>query len=183
MAKNERTKDQIQRDRVSIAEWYCEGKYQSWIATELKVTQQQISYDLKAIRKVWLSRQVAAFDVMVAEEIARIDHLDSTWRDAWERSQKKGEIDMVKTVTGDKPRDEVAKRIEHRDGNPSFLTGVERCIELRVKLLGLNAPERIAISSWRDEATAQGLDPDVLKAGLVDEFVQAMRDDTDNDSQ
>jgi hypothetical protein len=33
-------------------------------------------------------------------------------------------------------------RTEERDGNPAFLAGVERCIKMRMDLLGLNAPTK-----------------------------------------
>jgi hypothetical protein len=42
--------------------------------------------------------------------------------------------------------DESSVVVEERDGNPSWLAGVDKCIERRCKLLGLDAPVKTDLS-------------------------------------
>ena len=146
-----------------VARLYLKGRYQSEIATELGVSQQQVSYDLKSIQKLWRESAVRDFDSHQSEELKKIDHLERTYWDGWSRSLEK----FRKTVQeasipkrpravkdGEPPADDDGKprptkatvTEEERDGNPAFLAGVERCIERRCVLLDLNPAEKKQLS-------------------------------------
>lgn len=134
MATNIRSKIEIKRDRVHIAEMYIQGRYQHEIAEELGLTQQQISYDLKAIQKEWKKNTTIALDDHKSKEIAKIDRLERTYWQAWEDSRQEGKTKSVKqSNTG------VVRQIRTEDqyGDPRYLTGVQWCIEQRCKLLGM----------------------------------------------
>jgi len=144
-----RSPTQIQRDRVKIAEMYCRGLYQSQIARNLKLSQQTISRDLKAIRKLWAERAVASFDQHVSNELAKIDNLERKYWEAWNKSLSKKYKEKKSTSVGGKyDIDMNSTEVElERDGNPAFLQGVERCINMRMKLLGLEAPTKTDITT------------------------------------
>lgn len=144
MAPTSRTKAQIERDRTEVARLYLQGKYQHEIAQILEVSQQQVSYDLKAIQSVWRDVPQAQLNELKAKELARIDELERTYWQAWERSLTPKETTST-AKEGEKLK--VGKRSEQRNGNPAFLKGVMDCIDRRCKLLGLDAPIKSEVTS------------------------------------
>jgi len=170
MAANKRSRDQRLLDRVSIAKWYLEGVPQAEIGRRLGITQPQVSLDLAAIRKDWQKSATLAMSEYVAQELARIDHLELTYWQAWERSTHPI---RRRTTSGhgklnDKPDAVGQSTVEiERDGNPQFLTGILSCIERRCKLLGLdnaaNSPQNVIAWSpeqWRQEAERRRAEAD-----------------------
>jgi transcriptional regulator with XRE-family HTH domain len=145
-----RSNFQVRQDRVKIAELYLRGCSQAEIAGRFGFTQQQISYDLKAIQAEWQRNTTLALDAHKARELAKIDHAERCYWQAWERSieefrsrtiKAKGTKDDQKVQT--KPQQaEQTIYTENRSGDPRFLDGVLKCIERRCKLLGLDAPAR-----------------------------------------
>lgn len=134
--------------RRKVAALYLRNYTQQEIARELDCTQALISLDLKEIRKQWIASGVMDFNERRSQELAKIDHLEQTYWEAWDRScQPKEGTSKKKQTTGgsaggddddgSKDRFEVSTKVEPRDGNPEFLRGVERCIEQRCKLLQL----------------------------------------------
>jgi len=82
----QRSREQIAKDRAEIANLYLQGWPQWKIGDRLNFTQSQISRDLTFIRQAWLASAVVDFDAMRAKELAKIDHLEETYWEAWERS-------------------------------------------------------------------------------------------------
>ncbi len=119
-----RNKEQQARDRAEIARLYLSGTLQVNIAAEIGVSQQQISYDLKIIRQQWLDSALRDFDEARSRELAKIDNLEITYWQAWQR------------VEGQ-------TRVGPQLGDLRFLQGVQWCIDRRCKLLGLDAPDRM----------------------------------------
>jgi hypothetical protein len=132
----------IQQRRHQAAQLYLKGETQFAIATALAVSQPTICSDLQAIRAAWLKSSLRDFDQHRAQELAKIDHLEVTYWQGWLRSRE--------------PRDG-----EPRDGNPKFLDGVQRCIERRCKLLGIDAPEAHVVAGPPFKVYTDGFNPDV----------------------
>jgi hypothetical protein len=130
--------------RETIAALYLRGQYQSAIARQVGVTQQQVSYDLKALRKQWLAAALRDFDEAKALELQRIDEAERAYWQGWERSCHPREVTLTKRVTGKDPRDEASIRKETPVGDPRFLDGVMRCIAQRCDLLGLSTATEAA---------------------------------------
>ena len=61
---------------------------------------------------------------------------------------------------------------EERVGAVAFLEGVERCIEMRIKVLGLEPAKNVNIN-WRKQAEAEGINPENVVNGLVEQFIAA----------
>lgn len=140
-------KSEIQNRRLKVAQMYLQGAYQSVIAKELSVSEGQISQDLKFLRKEWQKDRIAAIDEKIAEELAKIDNLERKNWEGWDKSIKdhKRTTSKVKGQLGSKTPDsrEMQETEIIKDGDPRFLQGVQKCIELRCKLLGLDAPIKI----------------------------------------
>jgi len=161
VAPTTRTKAQIASDRLEVARLYLQGKYQHEIAEVLGVCQQQVSYDLKAIQKQWQDIPSAKLDELKAKELTRIDNLERTYWEAWEKSQQPKEITSSAKV-GEKVK--VGKRTEQRNGNPAYLSGVQWCIERRCKLLGLDAPTKSEITGAEGGPIVAGLSEATIDA-------------------
>lgn len=130
----------VESRRARVAEAYLKGKAQWEIVLAEKVDKAQISRDLDAVRKAWRESAVRDFDEDVNRELDRIDLLERTYWEAWERSRSERTRSRTKRRTGAAPSDEASVEKEQRDGNPAFLDGVMSCIDKRCKLLGLDAP-------------------------------------------
>jgi hypothetical protein len=144
-----RQPDEVERDRELIAKLYIQGKKQSAIAEiisaqyKFSVTQQQISLDLGVIRKRWLESSVRDFDAAKSEQLAKIDHMESEAWDAWEKSKgKHRQVTTKKGINGKGEIDETTVKVEDLIGNPAYMNIIDRCIERRCRLLGLDAELR-----------------------------------------
>ena len=156
MASPKRTTFQIERDRRDVADLYLQGWTQARIAEHLDnrndreydFTRSMVGYDLRALQKAWQKSALIDVDKVKAQELAKVDKLERTYWDAWERSQEDAETirqegSSKDTVKGELPP--IQKLIIFRKGqtgDPRFLQGVQWCIERRCKILGIDAPER-----------------------------------------
>lgn len=119
---------------------YLRGQYQTEIAEHLGVDQATVSRDLAELRKEWLERSINHIDQKKAIELAKLDQLELTYWDAWERS---GE--PFKSTTeeeGGRYGPKTIEKTEERVGDPRFLDGILRCIERRCAIIGIDAPKR-----------------------------------------
>jgi predicted transcriptional regulator len=119
-AGNKRFEVALRRERV--AEMYLQGMSQNQIAKQIGMSQKSISNDIVEIRTQWVNSSIRDFDAMRGEQLAKIDRVEAEYCAAWERSKANG------------------------DDDPRYMQGVERCVDQRCKLLGLNAPVRTEIT-------------------------------------
>ena len=189
-----RNPTQKHRDRMMIAEMYCRGVYQTQIARELDLARTTVTADLKVVRAIWRDRAVASFDQHVANELAKIDNLERTYWEAWEKSQRprkskeKASSHISRNEEGriGAQSESASTEVEpERDGNPNFLMGVERCIKQRIDLLGLKAPDMWERADWQREMQEAGIDATELFEKAVQvyqnkrerELVEVLSDD------
>jgi hypothetical protein len=136
-----RSPDQIRNDRAEVARLYLMRLTQAEIGAKLGLSRQQVGYDLEAIRQEWLQSSVMDFNARKAEELARIDRLEAEYWDAWEASKKEKETTTSEQTTGgDGEKVKAAIRKTEQTGDPRYLAGVERCIERRCRIVGMDAP-------------------------------------------
>ena len=114
MAKSVRNPLQREKDRALTLKLALSGVDQAEIASKLGVTHQQISYDLKLIKKRWQNETMLDLTIAKAKEIAKINNLERTYWESW---------------------DELP--------DPALLAGILKCIDRRCKLLGLDAPVQV----------------------------------------
>jgi hypothetical protein len=136
---------QVQQRRTTVARLYLQQRTQGEIARELAVNQGTVSRDLKAIQAEWQRQRLDDFQHAKFRELARIDRLEREYWDAWERScHDRAQTVQEKTTAPSGDRLKAGTRSEGRDGNPEFLRGVERCVEMRCKIIGAYAALKIA---------------------------------------
>lgn len=154
-----RRKIQRERDLVILSERYLSGIPQYEIARQLKVTQQTVSNDLKELQSRWLASSLVNIDEVKARELAKIDYLERVYWEGYERSIRVEETTTVRAsgavrqVPGSdtqfiQEKDATTIKTQHsRDGNTSYLQGVQWCIDRRCKLLGIDAPTKLTATS------------------------------------
>lgn len=144
MAGRKHTKIQVEERRTHVASWYLQGVTQLEIGHRLGLAQSQIAYDVKVIRKRWNMDTAINLDAHKMKELAKLDELERVYWDAWRRSLEIAKRSLTERTTGGTGESLAKARILtiERDGNPAFLAGVEKCIEARRKMLGLDAPEQ-----------------------------------------
>jgi hypothetical protein len=148
MAANTRTPLAREHDLREAAALYLRGLTQGEIARRLGVSRQQVGYDLRALQRRWRESALADFHARRAAELAKVDELERTYWEAWERSCQAREISTQERIQGGDGQAEgrlkAGVRKEKRDGNPEFLRGVERCVEMRCKITGAFAALKVA---------------------------------------
>lgn len=167
-----RTPTEIEAHRAAIEPLHL--KYhltQHQIAGRLGISRDMVEYDLAAMKREWEAKRTALRDQHIAEEVRRIDLMEAEYWEAWERSRedtvtlttealiKSNDLDLPDGVDREAlDADEikqgisvasktVLKQIEKRTGQvggPANMAGVQWCSEARRKLLGLDAPTKIA---------------------------------------
>ncbi len=148
-----RSKTHIERDRREIARLYLRGEFQADIGERLGLSQQTVSNDLKVIQEQWRIDRVDDIHEMKNIESAKIDALELTYYDAWERSKEKSKSQTEKRkgsiveFEGEKKKTtipiETQLSVSENVGNPAFLQGVERCVEKRIRLWGLESAKKL----------------------------------------
>ena len=156
MAGRHRGAQERDRDRRVIAQYYLQGKSQYEIADLTGLSQSTVQRDLGALRGIWLKSALIDFNAARAKELAKIDLLELTYWQAWEESK----VDT--TIRGGAEDENPLVTQREGAGDPAYLAGVERCVSMRVKLLGLNSPQLLAVvdeefdqAQWNQERDAR----------------------------
>jgi hypothetical protein len=188
---HKRTRGQREEDLITVAQLYIRGKSQRQIADMLcqgrpyTLSRVQIYKDIQEIRRRWQNAYLPDFNAHKAKELAHIDELERAYWVEYEKSQQDIEEIHSEKISdtnagGDGKavarwaREKVRAIKKKRDGAPAYLTGVQWCISKRCEILGLNAPQTVNVN-WREEAAAEGYDPDQVLAQLENQFIEAAR--------
>lgn len=149
MASPKRSPSQIARDRATIAELYLRGWQQVRISEHLtEQSEEGIAYsldmirrDLREIRAQWRKSALIDFDAVKQEQLAKLDMMEvQTW-DQWLRSCE----DYQKHTTGKGTQGPIDKtETGGQTGDPRYMNVLLSIIERRCKLLGLDAPQKVA---------------------------------------
>src|SRR5215472_19251006 len=92
MAAKTRAPLERERDLRETTALYLRGLTQAEIAQRLNVSRQQIGYDLKLLQRRWQESALADFNAKKAAELAKVDELERTYWEAWERSCQAREV-------------------------------------------------------------------------------------------
>lgn len=189
MAAPKRTKMQREHDLSVITSMYLRRHTQVEIAKEIGVAQSQVAYDLKEIQKRWRNSSLVDIQEAKTRELARIDELEVLYQEGYRRSlqpsvrthttrQVYEDAAPIDPTTG-KPvvRPTLPSKADvirqEQGGDPSFLAGVQWCIEQRCKILGLYASTHISVN-WRKSVEEQGYDASVIFERIVQAYRAAV---------
>jgi hypothetical protein len=129
----------LEEEKLSLHGWN-----ETRIARRFGLTPQEIGRDLKEIRAHWVLKHKD--DAVYAREQAleAVDDLLAIYFAEYEASQKEKQITSTKQVrpnTGP-GRSEAQLRTEQREGNATYLSGIQWCLAERARLLGTYAPTK-----------------------------------------
>jgi len=148
---------ELQDRRTEIAALYVKGYFQFEIAEALGITAAQVNRDLKSIQAEWAETRVEDLQLAKQKELAKLEQVEREAWQAWDRSQKDavtekrtaGEIEATTSKDG-KPGESIELPVTKTEttragqvGDPRYLDQVQKVVERRCKLLGLDAPAKI----------------------------------------
>lgn len=136
MAQNKRFV--IEQRRSEVVRLYLMGMPQYKIAAEVGVSVAQITNDVQQIRKKWAAENLERMTEHKAQELAKLDLLEQTAWEAWEKS--KGPLKRTKSETYANKKTWTKTDEVESAGDPRFLSQIENCIKGRCQLLGITDP-------------------------------------------
>ena len=162
-----RTEGEKEVDKEFVLDLYLKGFSFTAItdglndSREYNVSRTQVTKDIKQEIELWKNERLDDISASVQLEIQKINVLEMEYWKAWIKSQKnqktittsaKNNVNEQKKVVG---RTEISKteRQEESSGDVRFLQGVERCIQKRCELSGLDRAKEIVISGKLEHTT------------------------------
>lgn len=153
-----RTKEQIEFDRAFCADLFLRGYPYREIAKRLnedlakrkmeyRLTESMVYYDIQQLLIAWKRDQLESIDQYVTAELQKLDKMEVEAWNAWELSkQKKTKNKTKKAGNGLMGRQIMTeKATETTSGNPRYLDLLLNIQQRRAKMLGFDAPIKIAI--------------------------------------
>ena len=142
MAKPRRTPDQVIKDQAIVAEMYLKGHTMAAIADALGgYSINMVNYDLREVRKRWRASSVRDFDAHREEQLARLDLIEAAaWREFERSCEDYWKKTVGETAQGDIDKEETGAQT----GDPRYMNVILSTVERRCKLLGLDAPTKVA---------------------------------------
>lgn len=138
MSAPKRSEIQIERDREIITELTLKGWTQQRIADYLEISQSQINYDLKKIRKDWLENSHINIDLERKIALKKLELVEREAWNAWDRSQQPEITELAERLNEKINKEKVSRRSVSRVGDPNFLAKVLDVCKERHSILGLN---------------------------------------------
>lgn len=159
MVKNQsqEKKLQIMERRKFVSEKFLLGWSQRDIAEKCGVTQPTVCNDITFLIGEWKESNLVDLDAKIELEIRRINHLEGHAWTAFFESKK------IKTTSVNRQVNRKAEKkrndTDHFDdtsvttiesaGDAKFMNIISDCIKMRVKLMGLDAPQKVAMTDTK----------------------------------
>lgn len=151
-----------ERDYAIITEYYLKGYTTRAISRKIVeeigkmhpeenyyISHKTVSKDINILLKQWRDERIHDITQQKLVELTKIDKLEQTYWDAWEKSienHKRKAEKLRGEIKGNESKPSFRETIEtdiREFGEPRYLQGIERCIDKRCKLLGLDAPVKM----------------------------------------
>lgn len=154
------TRAEREEMRERIANYRLRGMPFRDIATQVGLSVSYCYDEYKVVEQRWRKSAYDSLTQLKAQELARLDIVESeAWR-AYERSQAErtaAEERFSYDRNGQRVRDGGKAKRQTRDGDARFLQIVLDCIDRRIKLLGLDSPDLVgAISDANNQPDNHG---------------------------
>lgn len=140
--------------RTFVSEYFLKGYSARAITRVMKekigrsLDRQTITKYVKQNLQEWAEQNMANITEAKAQQLMKIDKLESTYWEAWDESKEENRENTVETesfpsqaeegeMKVQKQRDKVRTQKTH--GDASLLKGIEWCIEMRCKIMGIGS--------------------------------------------
>jgi len=147
MAKRKRTVGQIELDLLEIRRWSNQGKSTRAIAKIISakrpytLNHSQIAYDMKKVEEMWRENTVLDLDVEKGRILDELIMFKEQLNNAWEESKKDS---FSKTEINSPQGRTTTTKTDKQTGDSKYIDGLLKSIDMRLKILGLYAPQKIA---------------------------------------
>jgi predicted transcriptional regulator len=118
-----------------VSSLFLEGKTLTTIANELGISYPTVAKLIREAKQQWQIRAEKNYAEHIASELARLDKVEAEAWQAWHES-KKSSRSVSETTGGEKPSK--TKRKDSQTGDPRMLAVIQKCVEQRMKILGLD---------------------------------------------
>lgn len=133
-----RTAVQRERQRLECLDLYLAGWWQTEIAKKLRISQSQVSRDIKTAHDDWCKRTTYNLDEHKAKRLAELDALERQAQNCLRRSIGVHKVTTKKTG-GELETDELTVKSERLAGDAAFLNAILNIISERCRILGTYA--------------------------------------------
>lgn len=159
-----RLSHEVERDLQITTELYLKGHSTRFIAMKIgervnanldegqklyTTTHKTVGLDIRRLIKQWSEERIHDISSQKMVALEKLDRLEETYWAAWEKSVenhvKKTNKVRGKAGASNPDYQEITDIAIIEYGEPRYLQGVERCIDKRCKLLGLDAPVKTEI--------------------------------------
>jgi len=135
-----RTQYKKAMDTKISAAMHLKGYQLKEIGKELGNKVSMVFADLRRAKAEWREEYLTDIKESMLKQLKELDVLKQEMWEAWEKSKQDKDI----VISGGKSGD-YTKTVES-DGNPAFASQIDRIIERKCKILGLDAPQKLNIS-------------------------------------
>jgi hypothetical protein len=200
---NKRTPDEVKHHREHVADWIQQGYTYAEIADLIdanfgvRITKEQVRYDVGKIREQWKKATIASYNAYVNEELSWLDSYErQLWRDYRESkkelTQKRIERVMAEMDTALAGGDEsglvvgrIVETMTGSHGDTRFLELIFKARQERRKLLGLYAPHLVGVKIDKTETIhvkgyAEVVSPSHWPDAIEGEVVKSISDNGRN---
>lgn len=145
MPGEKRNKVQRAAHREQIAELRLKGVTLVKIAEKVGISLPTVKRELRKLEAEWKAQAAANIEEVKARELQKLDLLEAEAWAEWERSKK----DWVKKTVQDGKGGGKRAKVESggQCGDPRYLQVILGIRERRAKLLGMDAPSKVAATS------------------------------------
>lgn len=161
-----RTKAQRLADRERIASLRLRCKTLPQIVAETGLSMATVKREMRIVEAEWRESAKEDIAAVKARELRKLDELEAEARAEWERSKQ----EHRKRVVESGGRDGKKSKLETQDqcGDPRYLTVILGIHERRAKLLGADAPQKIAPTNPDGTAPYAGMPDDELNRRIAE---------------
>jgi hypothetical protein len=166
MSAPKRSRQQREEDLNKLAVLYVQRATQMEIASQLGISQSQVSQDIKKLLKKWDKEQVELIDQSKQEQLQGLKLIEREMWLEWKKSQldkrpvvtksKSGKFkkeDEKRSIFGDNKNEpqegkatdwRILMTEEYTRGDMEYMKGIMWCYQERAKIEGLYAPKKVA---------------------------------------
>lgn len=169
MGQRRTNETKVEKRRAVVASLYLKARSLRQIAVEVGCHHVTVHRDLEAIREEWREQRNQDYGDAIAIALAKNDQLEAVAWDAWERSKE----DAVTEKTGQNGKFRIdTTTTTGQVGDPRFLAQVDKCIQTRREILGLDKVRDIPVD-MKGRVTIQAAVEAVRNDPRLPDFIQA----------
>ena len=136
-------KKEIQARRAEISRLYLRGMTGVEISSKIKISESQVSRDLKAISRAWQQSALQDISERKAQDLAELAQIRRELWQAWQQSKEPATKKRKKYKNGKLV--EVEEETVERLGDPRYMGELLKALKRAAELLGLDEPAKSSI--------------------------------------